>query len=132
MNRELNIDGCELFEGDKTQAPKLEVKGVDVSVRPEILLTHKDRKGKLTEGAIKLYIKKEPLTDKAGKYAATLLREHVEEFPRFGYDCNRTYCYVVDIFAGKVFKAPHGNKQRWHSIEEACEEIRSCWYRLSA
>ncbi len=132
MNRELNIHGCKLFEGDKTQAPKLEVKGVDVSVRPEILLTHEDRKGKLTEGAIKLYIKKEPLTDEAGKYVATLLRKYVEEFPMFGYECNRSYCYVVDVFAGRVFKAPYANKQRWHSIEAACEEIRNRWYRLSA
>ena len=133
MNRELNIHGCELFEGDKTWAPKLEVGGVDVSVRPEILLTHKDRKGKLTEGAIKLYINKnEPLINEAGNYAATLLRKHVEEFPRFGYECNRSYCYVVDVFAGRVFKAPHANKRRWRSIEAACEEIRNRWHRLSA
>ena len=132
MNRELNIHGCDLFEGDKTWAPKLEVSGVDVSVRPKILLTHEDRKHNVTEGAIKLYIKKEPLTNEAGEYAATLLRKHVEEFSRFGYECNRSYCYVVDVFAGKVFKASKANKRRWRSIEAACEEIRNRWYRLSA
>lgn len=133
MNRELNIHGCELFKGHKTWAPKLKVGGVDVKVRPEILLTHENRKGEITEGAIKLYINKnEPLTNEAGEYAATLLRKQVEEFPRFGYKCNRSYCYVVDVFAGKVFKAPKANKRRWRSIEAACEEIRNRWYRLSA
>ena len=51
---------------------KLTVAGVDISVRPEVVLRGKDRLGNPTVGAVKLYIGKTfPLSDDAAAYVAT-------------------------------------------------------------
>lgn len=133
FHKDLDIQGCEIFKGERNNSLKLNVAGIGVNVRPEVLLKRKERKGEFSEGAIKLYISKSaPMTDESGLYVATMLHRFVEEFSSFGYKCNYRYCYVVDVFAKRIYEAPKSFVKRRKSIEAACGEIGDTWRRLSA
>src|SRR5688572_13976454 len=54
--------------------PRLVFGGLELSVRPEVLLRGRDRFGRPSAGAVKLYFSKTaPLGDEAGAYIATAL-----------------------------------------------------------
>lgn len=76
----LSLEGLEPSRGDSCP-PKLDIAGVSVSVRPEVLITGKDRKGGQLNGAIKLYISKTtPLTPESGDYVATTVHQFINEY----------------------------------------------------
>ncbi|NBB81196.1 MAG: hypothetical protein GVY36_17455 [Verrucomicrobia bacterium] len=113
----------------KTDPASIQINGVEVSVRPDLLVYGKDGRGKEIVGAIKLHFSKgHPLDDTSGKYVATLLHRHVEE--RLAGDDlhpSRKWCLVLDIFEGERFIAPRSYKRRRENLAAACEEIRSTW-----
>lgn len=130
MADDLDLSEYGLRRGDP-KPPKLDVQGVLISVRPELLLISSNRSGALIEGAVKLYINKNhPMSDEAGSYTATMLHQFVDTHPLMDGFCDYRSCYVVDVFAQRVFKAPRSFKQRRESIEAACEEIRRAWPEL--
>lgn len=127
---DLDLDGYSLWRGDPKPS-RLDIQGVSVSVRPELLLTSSNRLGELTEGAVKLYINKShPMFDEAGLYTATMLHHFVDTYPYVDGSCDYRSCYVVDVFGQRVFSAPRSFKLRRKSIEAACEEIKRAWPEL--
>ncbi|OPZ48086.1 MAG: hypothetical protein BWY92_01644 [Firmicutes bacterium ADurb.BinA052] len=104
---------------------QLSVGSVSVSVRPEVLLSHgASSSGKL--GGIKLYISKsEPMAAERARFAGAVLLRYLTELQRGVVDYRN--CFVVDVFAGKVFVAPRTLKRRWQDIEAACREIALHW-----
>lgn len=111
--------------------PKLMIRQVEVSVKPDLLLIKKSRSGGLTEGALKLYINKNhPMTKESGEYTATTLNEFVNTYPITDGSCNHRFCYVVDVFGQHIFNAPRSYKKRRESIDFACEEIKRAWPEL--
>lgn len=113
----------------KTDPASIQINGVEVSVRPDLLVYGKDGRGKEIVGAIKLHFSKNhPLNDASGKYVATLLHRHVEErLAVDGLHPSRKWCLVLDIFEGERFIAPRSYKRRRANLAAACEEIRSIW-----
>lgn len=117
--------------GDDDQ-PKLRVNGVDISVRPELILSGTDQSGNQIVGAIKLVFgKTSPLSEDAGRYIATTVHQFVEAYhTSAGQAAPVRFSYVIDVFEGAVYGAPRSFARRRQDIAAACDEIRLVWPAL--
>jgi hypothetical protein len=127
MASQLGFDGLTMTPG-KSDCPKLTKAGVEISVRPELVLHGVDRMGKGFVGALKLHISKSfPLDEKAGEYVGTMVHEFADTHLTGLANCNYRHCYVLDVFAGKLIGAPKNFTRRRSDVEAACEEIAILW-----
>ena len=125
---DLVLEGFEIKRGDN-MAPKMDIAGVDVSVRPEFWLVGKNR-GEQAVGAIKLYFSKDTkLTKESGAYIPAVLAEYVGSNGN-GATVSRKHCQVLDVFQQTLFLAPPSVKQRFKTVQIACEEIKLWWGAL--
>jgi len=113
----------------KNTSSYLRVNGVRVSVRPDLLVSGKDGKGKQIAGAIKLHLSKgRPLNRGSGCYVATFLHKFVEEqVASENQHTSRKRCFVLDVFEGRRFSAPRSHIQRRKDLAHACNEISAIW-----
>lgn len=125
-----SFSGLKLAHGAANVAP-LTISGVQVSVRPEIVATSADKKGKLIVGAIKLHLPKTSRPNKdAAQYVTTLLHWHASErledqgMPSFNL------CKLVDVHGGMIHDAPKAMTRRRTDIDVACQEIAMVWPHL--
>lgn len=49
---------------------------------------------------------------------------------QYNVDCAHKDCYVIDVFAGTVTKAPKAFKKRMKDVEASCLEIMDTWLRV--
>lgn len=130
MLDKLSLDGMSLELGDPA-APKLEISGVEISVRPEVIIKTIDKRGAPVVGAIKLYFaKNDPLSPDTGAYISTLVHKHGMDYlasPSAAVSNN--HCWVIDVFAGNIHVAPSAFKKRMSDVAAACEEIKLWWER---
>jgi hypothetical protein len=108
--------------------PPLEVAGVSIHVRPQVVLQELDAHGDSQVGLLKLYFSKHhPLDERSGQYIATLLRAFAEQHlaPLGPLDSKRML--VVDVFAGRAYSAPRARARRLCDVRHACEEIAARW-----
>lgn len=117
------FDGMMFLPG--MTAAYVELGGVDLSVRPEVVI------GGATPGAMKLYLgKSAPLTaDTRGRpgsssYATTALNLWAEGAFR---SAPPEGSIVVDVFAGRVHRAPTRQHNRRNDLRAACQEIAVMW-----
>ena len=110
-------------------APRFEVGGVEVSVRPDLLAAAVDGRGRDVVGGVKLHVSKtNTLDDEAGEYVATILHQWAEsELTTDGGIVDRRLCVVIDVFGKRSFVAPRSHIQRMRRVEAACEEIALRW-----
>jgi hypothetical protein len=121
----LDLDGMTATRGNN-EVPKLDMSGVAVSVRPDILLSRVER-GEPVGGAIKLCLSKtNPMEDRPGEYAATILRKFLES-TQDEVRVDDRLVIVVDVFSKRVFGPPKSYKRRLLDAEAACEEIALRW-----
>jgi hypothetical protein len=126
MADEIDLDGLRATLGGNDQ-PRLSIGGLEVSVRPEILLTGIDRHGRPTAGALKLYFSKtSPLTEDSAAYIATAVHAFVEAHMRPAHAEPRN-CRVIDVFGQRVYTAPRASARRRSDLAAACEEIARAW-----
>jgi hypothetical protein len=126
MNDGIDLEGWTATTGGNDQ-PRLQVGGLEISVRPEVILRGADRVGEPVGGAIKLYFSKTiPLSQDGGSYIATTLHQFVDAHVESGRADPR-HCRVIDVFAGKVFSASRANIRRRNDLLAACEEIARAW-----
>ncbi|WP_176086903.1 hypothetical protein [Martelella sp. HB161492] len=113
---------------------KLEIAGVEVSVRADLLL-HASARGVQQIGAAVLRMTMDDAeTDAArqkrremGIYAATLARLHLDQnIPTDRQPVNRL-CLSIDIQHGEVFEAPNSSTRRINDIESVCRVIAALW-----
>jgi hypothetical protein len=115
-------------ESGLAESPYLSIHGVDVSVRPEVILTGRDRTGKSIIGAVKLCISKtSSLTTETGAYVGCVVHQFVEE--RLSHRGNPDYrfCFAVDVFARKIHRAPKAVRMRRSDVTAGCSEIALGW-----
>ncbi|MCK8496567.1 hypothetical protein OWM54_03845 [Myxococcus sp. MISCRS1] len=112
---------------DPELAP-LELAGVAVKVRPEVLLRGVDARGQMRSGVLKLYFSKHtPLDERAGQYIATVLQLFAEERLEQQGPVDPRLVGVFDVFAGRLFVAPKARQRRLQDVVLACEEIAGRW-----
>ncbi|MGB3526524.1 MAG: hypothetical protein WBB32_11240 [Flavobacteriales bacterium] len=127
-----DLDHLESFKRNKgpKSAKKLPVKGVDISVQPEVILRHAV-KGKRTVGAVKLvFSKNNPLSNAQGECIAALLNAHLQDIKKADETVAVKHCLVVDVFAGQIYSPPKAFKRKMKDVEAACEEIAGRWEAL--
>lgn len=125
---DLNKTGELIFTRGEPTPPKLHIGDVEVSVRPEIIVTRKNRFGDQCVGAVKLYFPKtHPLGKEAGEYVASTVHHFLNEYPQIPGNPDYKLCAVVDVSAGDVFWAPLAYRRRRTEIEAACREIARAW-----
>ncbi|MFL5245728.1 MAG: hypothetical protein ACJ8FY_26835 [Gemmataceae bacterium] len=129
----LEIEDYSFLEGAcgepaRSDAPKLDIAGVAISVRPEVILNVPDGATNRTVGAVKLYLGKTiPLTEEAGAYVGTLVQLYVVEALHAGEAADFKKCGVLDVFAQRFHAAPRAYITRRREIEAACQEISRAW-----
>lgn len=132
------LDGSDLFEMEGLQVlagphdpPKLSIAGVDVSVRPDLVLRGRRRRTNLV-GAVKFHIAKGiALDEEMGINAATVLHQYVDEQMRTDDEkASHSHCVVFDVFARRWHHATPAVVRRRKLVENACSEIRMWWDSL--
>ncbi len=112
----------------EAELPPMELAGVTISVRPEVVLRSVDRHGCMRSGVLKLYFSKHhPLDERSGQYIATVLQAHAEQHLKQLGPVDHRLVRVFDVFAGKVYVAPKARTRRLGDVELACEEIAARW-----
>lgn len=114
---------------------KLIIKGVDVSVRSD-LLVHGSARGIDQIGSAVLRMTKDDATTPQAKqkrkdmglYVATLILMHVRANLSGGNrQPSSRLCMSIDIQHREVFVAPTANKRRMRNLENACITIGALW-----
>jgi hypothetical protein len=123
------LSDLEFPQYKKVAAPrnqdKIQISGVSLSVRPEVLLK---QDGKVV-GAIKLaIIKGERIDDKQMDYIGTGLLVYMREL--YGESIKANDCYTIDVFGHRLCAAPSSIKRRSDDLRAACEEIFDTWQRV--
>jgi hypothetical protein len=114
--------------------PKFFLGGVAVSVRPTNLLVM-SQLGKKEKGIglVKPYLSKAmPLTADASSLHGSLLHWYAEESFAEAGEARTDLCFVIDVFAQKIFSAPDGFSQRRKLLKASCQEIADRWQAIRA
>ncbi|MCP3101866.1 hypothetical protein LZ198_23595 [Myxococcus sp. K15C18031901] len=107
----------------------MQVAGVAVNVRPEVLLRTVDGQGQMRSGLLKLYFSKHtPLDERAGQYIATVLQRFAEQRLEQRGPVDPNLVGVFDVFAGRLHVAPRAQQRRLQDVQLACEEIAERWH----
>ncbi len=123
----INLEDYSITRGN-TDVEKLEIAGVKISVRPEVILTSKSTNHD-DIGVIKLFFSKNnPLDEEMGDYITTITHQWVKNNLKI-QKCNtpNELTFVLDVFNGKIFTTPKAFKQRLKDVKAACEEINIMW-----
>jgi hypothetical protein len=122
----VDLSGLSASRGGNDQ-PRLQLGGLEISVRPEVILRGQDRRGEQIAGAIKLYLSKTiPLSEEGGGYVAAAVHEYVGAHVEPGSASPRQ-CQVIDVFDARIYTAPQATVRRRNDLVAACEEIVRAW-----
>lgn len=126
---QINNQGHRMEKVAKNEQRKMEISGVDISVRPDLLV--KDDSDNVV-GALKLHFSKTfPLNKDAGEYVATGMRAYLEQ--EYGKEkIDPKLCTVVDVPTSNIVQAPKAAIKRMKDISAACEEIDARWKAMEA
>lgn len=107
---------------------KLVIRNVEVSVRPEIILTGAGKSGKPLIGGLKLHFPKaNPLSKEAAGFISAALQMYCRDcMPDDGHP-HHEYCMILDMASGQVWPGVKAIKQRQGEIESACTQIAALW-----
>lgn len=122
---QIEIEDLAIDAVDSTASTKMEIAGVDVSIRPDVYLldpvTHD------IVGAVKLHFPKTtPLDERSAGYVATALYRFLSS-EKNAVGVRNDKCYVVDVSTQSVFHARRAYKRNMSDITAACEEVRARW-----
>ena len=131
---QIECAGAALIPRPFSHWPSLKIKGVNVSVQPEMLFSVQHRKVTKIGGVILNTGKNDDLslesgTGKfcAGNYLAALLLLLIETHLKENGTPKPSQCYAVDVFRDKSYSAPPAYKTLIKHLEDACEDIVLRW-----
>ena len=108
--------------------PKLTVQNVDISVRPELILRGKGRKGDPLIGAVKLHFPHSTaLGAEPAGYISAVLQDWCKAHMADEGTPTADMCYVIDIGGKKVWSGVKATAQRMRDIESYCQNIAALW-----
>lgn len=138
-----NIDALESFEAMldaidlKGGAPelgdhrpeKLKIHGVEVSVRPEIILRGKSKSGADLVGALKVHFSKTyPMDAEGAGYVSAVLQRYSEQYLANGNAVpGAAFCFVIDVGGRQVHPSVKSIAARLKDIEGECRNIADLW-----
>jgi len=138
-----NIDAIEAFESmldtidlkggnpelGENRPEKLTFHGVEVSVRPEIVLRGHGKMGKPMVGALKVHFSKTFTLDaaSAGIVSAVLQRYAEDKISGGDEIVGSQYCFVIDVGSKAVYPAAKSITARLKDVEAECQNIAALW-----
>jgi hypothetical protein len=139
---EANIDAIETFQAmlddvalsgasprlGANSADRLTIQGVEISVRPEIILTSNGKKGTPLVGGLKLHFPKTfSLGQDAAGYVSAMLQEWCRQSLQEEGSPHGPYCLVIDVGAKQAWPGVKSTAARMKDIEAACRNIAALW-----
>ncbi|WP_199228332.1 MULTISPECIES: hypothetical protein [unclassified Caulobacter] len=122
------------FRSAPAAQPKLQLGGVEVSVRADLLVRMPIRGAEHSGAAILRLTQDDADTDAArsrrremGLYVATLARLHVNQNLPADLPVSNRLCMSIDIQHRELFQAPDANTRRMNDLENACRFIAALW-----
>ena len=138
-----NIDALESFEAmldnidlkggtpelGEHRPEKLTMHGVEISVRPEIVLRGKGKKETALTGALKVHFSKTfPLNQDGAGYVSAVLQRYTEDKLLDGDEAvSSQFCPVIDIGAKVMYPGVKSITQRLKDVEAECQNIAALW-----
>jgi hypothetical protein len=128
MLDDINLRGGIPELGDQFP-PRLSIQGVEVSVRPEVVLRGQARDGRSLLGAMKVHFPRTfPLNeDSAGIISAILQRYTRDVLARNGEEPYAPYCSVVDVGSRRFYEGVRATANRMREVEAECRNIAAIW-----
>jgi len=113
------------YEGDN---PKLNIRGVEVSVYPDFIF-HSESRGNEFTGAGKIHLSKDGyFGEEGGKYITTMIYSFVENHVDLAdRSIKHSNCISYDVFTDSIADCPRSIARRWQNIEAGCENITAIW-----
>ena len=103
----------------------LRVRGVTISVFPLVRISRRSKDG-IGRGLLLAVMRKDdPVTDRAGRAVAELLRIALDSSGETSVDPR--LCLVVDVFRGVIHRPSKGGKRTQDEIVSTCREIAAIW-----
>jgi hypothetical protein len=123
-----------IFAAAPNEQRRLNLADVDISVRPELLVSAVTR-GQEQRGAAVFRLTQddadsEPARTRRrdmGLYVATLVRLHVDQNLPGEQPVSNRLCMSIDVQHGEFFQAPDANTRRMNDVENACRFIAAMW-----
>ena len=126
MLDEINLGGATPSLG-ANDAPKLQIRNVAVSVRPEIILRSENRNGPIV-GAMKIHFPKtHQLNEQSAGYVSAMLQEWAQVHMQDEGEVSGVLCGVVDVGGQSFYEGVRATRQRLRDLEDACETIAAIW-----
>lgn len=109
------------------QAPRLSVRNVEISVRPEIVLRAEGRTQPLI-GGIKLHFPRtNSLNEDAAGFASAVLQEWCVATMANDGTASGPHCFVIDVGSRRVHAGVRSTARRLEGIQAACQTIHALW-----
>lgn len=108
-------------------APKLTVQGVEISVRPEIILRTNGRRGPLV-GAVKVHFPRTySLDDNTAGLASAVTNEWCKVHLAHEGQVSGALCPVIDVGAQRFYPGAKSIVQRLKEVDAICRNISALW-----
>lgn len=107
---------------------KMNIKGVEVSIYPDLMLKTQSRNVEYL-GGLKIHLSKSgTLSEMGAKYVAVMLYSFIEQNElQAGLKIRPDNCVSFDVFTDLLMPCPNGVKMRWNEIESGCLNIMAIW-----
>ena len=122
------------FLAAPAQQDKLDLAGIEVSVRADLLVSAPIRGVQHNGVAVLRLTQDDADTDAArskrrdmGLYVATLARMHIEQNFASREPISNRLCMSIDVQHGEAFQTPDANTRRRNDLENACRFISAMW-----
>lgn len=108
--------------------PRLVFHGVEISVRPEVILTATGKSNAPLVGALKLHFPRTNcLTEDTAGYVSAILQEWCKTYvPDLGA-ASGAHCPVIDVGSQKVYPGVKATTARMKDVDAICQNIAALW-----
>jgi hypothetical protein len=108
--------------------PRMPIRNVEVSVRPEVILSRSPARGGRQIGALKLHFPKtNPLYEDSAGYVSAVTHRFCDAYLVDEGSPNSQLCYVIDGASATVYPGTKSTINRLKDVDAACEQIFNLW-----
>ncbi len=107
--------------------PRMPIRNVEVSVRPEVILS-RPAKGGRQVGALKLHFPKtNPLTEDMAGYVSAVAARFCDAYLADEGVADSRLCFVLDLASARVYPGVKSTTLRMKDVDAACDQIFNLW-----
>ncbi len=123
----VDLKGANTRLGDQSP-PRLTIHGVEISVRPEVVLTAIGKSNAPLVGALKLHFPRTfSLTEDSAGYVSAILQEWSKTHLADEGAVNGSMCPVIDVGSHTVYPGVKATTARMKDVEAICQNIAALW-----